>query len=70
MLQMTEKEIQFKVELVKKYLADQWSIQYSFSKAKITQHSEEYHFVYDKLKDIIDAYKIKKIDDKRHPLYR
>lgn len=42
MLQMTEKEIQFKVELVKKYLADQWSLHVAFRKAGITKKAERF----------------------------
>ena len=63
-------DINEKLEIAKKYLLENWSIQYSFSKAKIKPHSEEYYFVYEKLKDIIDAYKANKINDRRHPLYR
>jgi hypothetical protein len=63
-------DINVKLEIAKKYLLDEWSIQYSFSKAKIKPHSDEYYFVYEKLKDIIDIYKAKKISEKRHPLHR
>lgn len=63
-------DINEKIEIVKTNLIDGWSIQYAFSKAVIKPHTDEYHFVYDKLKDIIDAYKAKKINDKRHPLFR
>lgn len=42
MLQMTEKEIQFKVELVKKYLNEQWSLHVAFRKAGITKKAERF----------------------------
>lgn len=42
MLYMTQKEIQVKVELVKKHLADGWSIHVAFRKAEITKKAERF----------------------------
>ena len=59
-------DINQKLEIVKKGLTEGWSIQYSMSLAKIHPNSEEYHFVYEKLIDLINEYKRSKIDQKRH----
>lgn len=67
---MIEHEALEKVELAKKYLLENWSIQYAFSKANIKQNSEEYQFVYDKLIDLINKYKRSKINDRKHPIHR
>lgn len=67
---MIEHEALEKVELAKKYLLENWSIQYAFSKANINPNSEEYQFVYDKLIDLINEYKRSKINDRKHPVRR
>lgn len=63
-------DINKKIEIVREHLIDQWSIQYAFSKAKIKLNSDEYHFIYSHLINLIDAYKRRKLNDKKHPLYR
>ena len=57
MLQMTEKEIQFKVELVKKYLNLDWSLHVAFRKAGITKKAER--FVRPHLQHEIKKYRLK-----------
>lgn len=57
MLHMTDKEIQVKVYLVKKYLNEQWSLHVAFRKAGITKKAER--FVRPYLQDEIKKYRSK-----------
>lgn len=57
MLQMTDKEIQLRVGLVKKYLNEQWSLHVAFRKAGITKKAER--FVRPYLEEEIKKYRSK-----------
>lgn len=59
MLYMTQKEVQIKVELVKKYLSEGWSIQVSFRKAEITKKAER--FIRPHIQEELKKYKSKYI---------
>lgn len=54
---MTDKEIQVKVYLVKKYLNEQWSLHVAFRKAGITKKAER--FVRPYLEEEIKKYRSK-----------
>lgn len=66
MRELSGQEIKEKTEIVKKHLLENWSIQYSFSKANVKPHSKVYYAIYTNLFYLISEYKAKKIDQKRY----
>jgi hypothetical protein len=66
MRELTDQEIKEKTEIVKKSLLEGWSLQISFSKAKVKPQSEAYFIIYANLFHLISEYKAKKIDQKRY----